>query len=567
LEPLNGLWTTPEVAQAFKDALDKENLEGMFKLWVRANGTIKFGKTVLAPTTAMRNFFSAAFFTLANGHYDWRHMKHSWESFFEIFRGYSDQQRLDYLKDLRQSGVIHDNPYAGEMMKLLEDAAIGEVLFSGEIKSKQALRKVLNGAQKFYQFGDDFWKIIGYENEKALLIKAGMTEAQAKKEAAKRIRDTYPTYSMVGKTMQALRRFPLVGTFVSFPSEIIRTQVNMIRYVQKDMKDPALRPIAIRRLVGMVATTAAFMSAAALSAAALGMDEDEQEAVVQMAAPWQKNSNFLFLGYDEKGRLRYQDVSFLDPYNYFKRPINALLRDEPIDEMMIEGVTELLKPFLGTDITTNTVGEVVWNKKENGSPVYQEHGALTQQVSDIAGHLIKGLAPGVVGNVTRIAQAADGKVSPSGKKYTMEDEMYALLGFRVSTLEPATALRYRSFEFKDMLSQANSALYRVLRDPNKVSKGDVQNAYQTTLRLREKAYGNMSKLISSTRAAGMTPGQVVQMLRQSGVSQKDIPFLLAGKVPPWHPTLKQMQDNVKQAALLYGPEKAREVHQRYRFLQ
>ena len=85
---------------------------------------------------------------------------------------------------------------------------------------------MLDTLTKFYQFGDDFWKIIGFENEVNLLMKyKKLSRAEAEPMAAKRIRETYPTYSMVGRSVQKLRRFPLAGTFVSFPAEIVRNHV------------------------------------------------------------------------------------------------------------------------------------------------------------------------------------------------------------------------------------------------------------------------------------------------------------------------------------------------------
>ena len=63
-------------------------------------------------------------------------------------------------------------------------------------------------AETFYSFGDDFYKVIGYETEKQRLIDSGFTNNQAEIEAASRIRNTYPTYSYVPKNFRRLRRFP-----------------------------------------------------------------------------------------------------------------------------------------------------------------------------------------------------------------------------------------------------------------------------------------------------------------------------------------------------------------------
>lgn len=74
------------------------------------------------------------------------------------------------------------------MMALLQDARMDELLSSKSGTGLKWLRKANQFAQGFYSFGDDFWKIIGFENEKAGLLKAGIPLAEAEAMAAKRRR-------------------------------------------------------------------------------------------------------------------------------------------------------------------------------------------------------------------------------------------------------------------------------------------------------------------------------------------------------------------------------------------
>jgi hypothetical protein len=190
--PLNGYYTTPEIEEAFRDILGKEEMADWYRAVVQANGLVKFGKTILSPTTAMRNWMSSYFFTVANGHFNMRPMDTAWKAWHE-YRLDQDQGRLfAYLRKLKTLGVVYDTPFAGEMMRLLEDARL-ENKFQPEQWTK--VKSAIDVARKFYGFGDDFWKIVGFENEKALLIKyKGMSEADAETAAAERIRNTYPTH-------------------------------------------------------------------------------------------------------------------------------------------------------------------------------------------------------------------------------------------------------------------------------------------------------------------------------------------------------------------------------------
>jgi hypothetical protein len=559
--PLNGLWTFPETDQAFKDALGKEQMADWFRKVVQINGMVKYGKTVLSPTTAARNWMSAFFFSVANGHFDLRHMKKSVDGLKEYFTHGGDAAKLAYLRELKQLGVVYDTPYAGEMMRLLADTNLSETLLmsKGKLKIKQAL----DLATKFYSFGDDFHKIVGFENEKRMWMDTGMPEQQAKEKAAERIRNTYPTYSMVGKGIQSLRRFPLAGTFVSFPAEIIRTSINMVRYLAEDYKDPVTRPIAMRRAAGMAIASSFAYAAQALSMAALGYDDDDEEAVRQMAAPWQRNSNLLFTGRDGNGNIRFLDMSFLDPYNYWKRPIVAVTRGQPFDDALRDVASEILTPFFGVDILAGTIFEVLANKKESGAPVYQGHDDAISQLTDIANHMRKTVQPGIVSNMERTYKALDGEVSFSGKKYDVNDEAAAWVGFRVSTLDPKVALYYRSFDFKDAKAEADKSLRDVIRNPKGVDSEDLRDAYDMTNKLRERAYQQMSQLVQAGQRSGMTNQQVFQTLKNSGISNQDIFYIRTGMTPRYKVNPQSMREQIMKARGTFGPEVAQEIRKRY----
>src|SRR5690606_4770270 len=143
-------------------------------------------------------------------------------------------------------------------------------------------------ATRIYAYGDDFWKVIGFENEKRSLMNTGLSEAAAEKEAAERIRNTYPTYSMVGRAMNWLRRFPLAGTFVSFPAEIIRTTGNMMRYAYQDIRsdNPKRRALGMKRIAGLSFVASFAWAVQSITKAMFGVDDEEEEAVRLLAAPW-----------------------------------------------------------------------------------------------------------------------------------------------------------------------------------------------------------------------------------------------------------------------------------------
>jgi len=557
--PLNGLYTFPEIDQAFKDALGKEQMADWYRTIVRINGIVKYNKTVLSPTTAMRNWMSAAFFAMANGHFNLGHMKKSIGSIREYFT--HGEGKDGYLRKMKELGVIYDSPYAGEMMDLLADAQLEHSLF--DRKPFTNLKRANEFAQKFYQYGDDFWKIIGFENEKALLIKhKGLTEEQAEKEAAERIRNTYPTYSMTGRFVQRLRRFPLAGTFVSFPAEIIRTSYHILRYLKKDLKEtPAL---GRRKVAGLAIASGMIHAMQAVSMSMMGMDDDEEEAFRDLAAPWQRNSNLLALGRNEKGQIQFIDMSFLDPYNYFKRPINAMMRDQPYKDALVDSMRDLTSPFFGQDIAFGAIMETMNNRKESGGRVFNPEASVIDQSIDIADHLRKAVQPGFMANVERIYRASTGQISASGRPFLMNEEMAALAGFRISTFDAKGSIYFKAFEFSDQLSDATQILTSVARNPNEVSDRQLASAFEMANERREKAFMEMSRLVQSAVAAGATRPQVIKSLRDSGISARNAVALANGEVPRWSISESMMRGAINKAGTLFDEETAQEFRRRQR---
>ena len=575
MAPLNGFFVTPELKQGFDEANGLDSLDGMYRNIVALNSIVKYGKTVIAPTTIARNFMSAGFFTIANGHFDWSKTQKSIAVYKSYMRSVGGE--LAYIRELKRLGVIYDTPVAGELIKAMEDSGIdalqndlvGSEMAKGKLgKAKSEMQRWASKAAKFYQFGDDFWKIVGFQNEMDLLMEAkGLSYEEAAPIAAERIRNTYPTYSLIGRAMQQLRRFPLAGTFVSFPAEIIRTSFNMFKYLKQDMADPDMRASAHRRLAGMALVSGGIYAIQAAAFAAWDVSEEEEEAIRLMSPEWSRNSNIVVTGRDEKGDLEYIDLTYLDPYAYWKRPINALLRDQPVDDALAQSAQEMLSPFFGKDISAGTVFNLMINEKDSGGRIYNPADTASNITVDMTGFMIKNMAPSVLQNVNRISKAFFGEVSKSGKKYEMRDEMLALVGFRSTTFDPKVSLHFKAYEFNQDKRDATSLLTSTFRDPNEVSNGDLINAFERASRARREGFERMIKLVSAARSSGLTDTELMMVLRSNGVTRKDARSLVRGDYEAWAMSDSTLKNTIKKSDLLFGEAKGREFEERWKLIQ
>lgn len=547
LSPLSGLFTSVDFNNALEDVVPNNNSSDLVNQYIKWNSAVKYGKTILSPTTQFRNFMSAGMFSIMSGHFNWSHGTQALKVMrSDIFT--QEAKYNDYIKDLIGKGVLHDNPFAGELRDALNDFYEQQDFSSGTKKGvKAGLKRALEFAQKSYQAGDDFWKIIGYENELQQQLNNGLSQKEAEIKAAYRIRNGYPTYSMVPKGMRWLRRFPLMGTFVSFPYEIVRTTINNVGFIREDMKnDPSS---VAKRVIGMSVASSTAYAASQLSMVMMGLSGEDDEAIKLMGPEWSRNSQLFYTGYDENGLPQFLDLSSLDPYTYLKKPLTAVLsgNNDGIDDKLKDAVKEMLDPFLGMDIAAGKIFEVVSNKKESGGIVYNEQDRDDVKMGKVLNHLRKGLQPGVMSNVERMAKAVMGSKSRSGKEYKVSDEIAAIIGFRMSTANMNQSLIYKGYSFIDDKKNAQRILSSTAGTRMKIPNSDLETAFNDSMYARDNAYKKMIKLAKSMINFGSTRQDVIKALRGSGVTMKDAYSIVRGVIPDWRMSSQFIKSAVDRA--------------------
>jgi hypothetical protein len=366
--------------------------------------------------------------------------------------------------------------------------------------------------------------------------------------------------------MKKLGRFPLVGSFVAFSSEAIRTTVKSLQLIQSDMKDPDLRPLARKRIVGMALAHSWMFAIGSASMASFGIDEDEEETIRKLGSPWIKNSNLAAWGRNDKGQLQTIDLSFLDPYNIWHKPLVGLMRDQPVDDMLTSVAWDIISPFLGVDIGAGALYEVISNKKIRGGPIYNESAPGLEQSAAIAEHLINSLAPGVWRPTMNIRKAISGdKNQSTGRVYDLEEEVKGLFGLRITTFDPKLSLYYRTGDFKEALSNSNFYLGKVAGDVNIVDQDDLEDAYTSANEIRNRAYDDMMLYVNAARIAGISDNELRKVLRSSNVPKKYVSALVRGKkAPQWRIGKTFLRGKVKRAKILIDRETASNLRDRRR---
>ena len=542
--PLDGLFTSKSWAESIKQGDEILGSALTRSLPYRAmllipKGISQAGKTILGPFTHLRNFFSAVFTTVHSGNILIPPQKLA-EFFYQAvksaqpqllyratgnprFRNTPEDQGL--YKFLLEEGVVNQNVIARDIEGLFGDITragtsneSAEVFFNKLINSTtQKFKKIYGVAQDLYTAEDDVFRITnflaeGYKYKEAYksalkqgLIKKMPTDLEIMKQAAKIVRETVPNYAYVSDFVKGIRRSPL-GSFASFPSEIFRTGGNTTMLSVKEMKDPVLQSIGMKRLTGQALTYGFFPLAAMTAGSALyGITKDKITAMREILPTWSEDNTII--GVYENGKYKYIDFSHGFFYDTMIQPVNTIVsnieraksanEDDPLIVGFANGLTralgKVLEPFFSESIWFGAVSDIMIRNgiKDNGSPVWNPDDSLMTKWTKSTQHVAYTLSPGSLPQIRRLTNAIM-KKSQKGVNYEIPDELLGFVGFRKVPLDIERNLNFKITDFLESKRNEGRKIFEGLRSGDPVT--DPNLLIRQYFDANKSFYEDMSKL-------------------------------------------------------------------------
>ena len=518
VNPLAGQFTSESIAQSLGDS--NKILKFLFEARPDATGVEKLAtwgyrnlilfpkaasqvaKTILAPVTHFRNLFSATGFSAANGIF-FENPKIVAEAFKDAFgtvqlpfrRGIGDNSRVladDRYRKLLRLGVVNSQPNVNDFRNLLDDVgfgsrlnlekpleSMGKKLIGSGVRGTKAFMK---GAEDLYTAEDDLFKMANFAVEryrlKNLLPKA--TDDFLDNEAADIVRNTVPNYAYVSDTVRALRRLPL-GTFMSFPSEILRTTTNIGARALKEIRDPVtgkinpftstnpLKNVGLKRLLGLTTVLAAAPYGIQKGFQALyDVTNEELDAIKRYLPKWSRNSTILPIRDEETGDLKYIDFSHGNAYDVAIRPLQTLLNniqqgiedEEVLLKGLVRGMSqaagELAEPFISESIYTEALTDLTLRGgvTQDGRRLYTDQTPTGDKIKLGIDHLAEALMPFSYPQLTRLYEAALEKPSKRGEFFELPDELLGFAGYRAVRLDPVKAMGFKIAGYQKGIREA-----------------------------------------------------------------------------------------------------------------
>ena len=546
LAPLDGTYTTPEIAAALQDQFGGRSESIAWQAWLAINGWAKVAKTVYSPVTQTRNFLGNLGFMVANGHWRANNAPKVWQAMrseLGLGRAGDTPAARAYVSKLTRLGILGQSVNAGELREALRDAG-ARMAETGNLEKwlegrlVRAAKLPFRLAARLYQANDEIFKIYAFENEMAQW-RAAMPAApvdQVEQIAAERVRNTLPTYSLIPRAVQSVRRVALTGSFVSFPAEVVRTGYHTIRYALQDLQssNPAVRGMGAKRLAGLVAVASLPAAVSMTSRWLANLDAEDEEDLRRFLPEWSANSALIYQGNPKPGRYRLVDASYLDPWNYLKKPITALLRGEDVGAGLRAAMLEAAAPVASEGLMTKVVLDLGRNRQPNGAPIWNEQAPILEKLQAQAAHVGKALEPGLVTQARRMRLAAAGKVSDTGRAYVLEDEVQAVLtGARSLSVDVGQGLLFRAKTFEREKALAEQLYTSVKYSRGEVDGAEIQEARAKMEAARRVVYDRLAADVAAAQRLGVPAGEILQGLLGAGVSRADAAAALAGFVPDY----------------------------------
>lgn len=576
------------------------------------NGITHVTKTALSHPTHFRNYISAGLQTTAQGHNPVnlaRGLPASTYAAYEAARGRLPAGIADTaIDDVTKKNFWRSKAMVQKAFATLEGRGgtgvgirIGEIeLFLGgdrelyqSVKSKGVAAKIKSAFSpsknkkrmvKAYQVEDDAHKINLLVAEqiryKKILTKAGVDPKIADDLAydfgADVVLDSMMDYNRLPAAVQWAREFPLIGPFVSFPSEIVRNTANTYKRaamemngyarsgnkgldaltefdrtgmhrrldaagLSKDQKDAFLTGM---RKVGKVrasSQTGVILAAAygipALTEMLLFRGDDgpkppSQDALREHLPYWSENSRPIIMSYEPGVSITYMDTSYLQPWATLTKPAIAMtyaLRD-PYGQGRAEGafraIQEVLEPFLGPELIVSES----WNLAQD---MMKSEGASPKQAGEAALYrMYRAFSPGSFSSIERQIRAADlpwirerlPNKTPWGTVYKPKVEAGAQFGFRMSTIDIPGSTQWR---MQDWQRAYNSSMQTVSKYKESTPFKRERALLDANMNL-QRATDILMRKLDAAREMGMSEVGLRKLMSDSSIPQKYHRYLLMG---------------------------------------
>ncbi len=538
LTPLSGLYTTPEIKQAFEDAVTPEEVGKYVRFYLKFNSPVKYGKTVGSAMTHVRNFTGNIMFAVRQGHWRLGKAGIATQSVLNKFLLHpGSPENIAYIDEAIRYGVMEEGARGGEIKAILGDISKYDSMEKvAGLLNTRVLQKALHGVAEAYGLEDAWWKLYAWENEKARYRKAHpeWSDDQIKKHTADIVRDTYPTWSKIPRFVKGLRKWPVMGTFVSFRAECLRTRFKTLQIINREARDPKTKGIAAQRVAGMVLAEGALATTiAGVGRYLAGIDWEDDEMLRHFLPWWSALSSILWTKNDGEGNLTYIDVGYTDPMQDMQDPIRAFMQEGDLDDKFKTALWDATRPYLEEEILFKAlIQSYVTNQTDTGARISNPEDSDVNQLQARMGHVAKAFEPGIMRAGRRGIEGQQERLYGKGPD-TWTEFQAQVTGIRRQTLDLGRALGFAAKDHKEVLRDATQLLSVQAASSDPKATGKIEDAFWAMERVRRQQALKLFQMSQTAKRFGVKEERIQEILSAQKVGRSNIKDLMNGIYRPY----------------------------------
>ena len=563
MSPLNGLYTTPEMAEMFKEDtvgdiryIEKYVGRGfgpaamrVFKMYFKLLGFIKKRKTAYSIGGHSKNVLGNVELVLSNAYID----PNEYANAFKTLKNSKSGEFKKKIEEYIRLGILSSNIEISEIKKLLRSDDFDS--FLERRLQRNMLRKATNWVDEkltnLYQTEDDFFKILGYEIEMKRYEKAypNKSREEIQKIVSNNIKNILPNYNRIGQIGALTRAVPLLTTFMSYQLESYRTTWNNIALAKQEMSsdNKVLRDIGRKRVISALSVqiakhlimhslgTVVFSPILNMIAAAGADDDEEKEGITDydkkvkymnlMLPDYAKieNGENIVITREGNGEIRFINFSSSDPRKGISNTISAAIQGKDPVDGFVKGAEAIIKPFVSEDILKKAVSEMSNNETDSGAKIYEEADSDYEKSLKLTNFAWKILQSGTYTSGEKILKSDDPKNEIFGQ----------LTGYKIHKIDVKKNLY---FKIKELKKNEDSAMdkYRDAGrkfEDGKITKAERDRAHAQAQKFADETYNKMREYLKAASYFGAKDYEIDEEFEKNGISDYVIKTLWANEMP------------------------------------
>jgi hypothetical protein len=581
LGDLAGRYTTPEIAAALTKF--QENIEALpssnpgLNVIRQFESTARYTTTILSTMRSMANFHGMIFSHLNNGYWNpgsvWKPLR---ELLANKLAGMNNPQREEYLMDLYRRGLSDKESDINYMMDFLKSGPHITARTSQDLleaftdwwkKTGQATQKPREWFLNLHTVGNFISKASQYEQqigrERAFNnwdVKyrgaERLNDEQLRDRAAQVVRETNISYSRASPFIQEARKFPVIGTFLTYWEQSFRSYFGSAMHMYKNLlsDNPIRKWDGVWRLAGMMTSTLLPAGLQALSQQMFGVSDAEDKHFRSLLPPWEQNQALFYGPMIDKGKRAYWNASYSTQQSDISRSLHALLnfRNNPdgVPGAILASIFESGRSFVNLGLVPGALVDLQRNQTEYGTQVYNPEDTWQNIAGDVTRHVLQRVAGGTIGrfgNKILPPLLHGGEyVSQSGAVYNWWSGILPeVSGLNIKEISFPDRFRSEMYTTKANFKNAEKLFTGpIMRSGNQMTDADMEEAYNRSEQARRKVFNDMRSKIEAARFGGMTTQQIRGTLHLRQFSHQMIDDLLSNRYHPYVPS-KTIVGNAK----------------------